>query len=110
MTDKARREEIPIGSLSVEGFQMPNGEYRMSLTSTAEAVGLGVQNASDFLRSNAAKRLLGEDYTPQISVVEVEAGPDQGRGQTRIRSIPLTVVANYGCGNYPGAINKLWPW
>jgi hypothetical protein len=31
---------------------------------------LGVQNASDFLRSKAIKGLLGEAYTPQIFEIE----------------------------------------
>ncbi len=39
----------------------PMGFFRVD----AEWVGLGVQNASDFLRSKAIKRLLGESYTPQ---------------------------------------------
>ncbi len=42
----------------------------MSPSQTAKCVGLGVQNASDFLRSKAIKRLLGESYTPQIFEIE----------------------------------------
>lgn len=36
-TEKAKRESVAIGSLSVEGFQMPDGSYRMSLSSAAAA-------------------------------------------------------------------------
>ena len=60
--DKAKRVTVEIGDLEVEGFQMPDGSYQMSQSSAAEAVGLGRQNVSDFLRSKAIKGLLGESY------------------------------------------------
>jgi len=68
--DKAKRVTVEIGDLEVEGFQMPDGSYQMSQSSAAEAVGLGRQNVSDFLRSKAIKGLLGESYTGQISKAE----------------------------------------
>ncbi|MEM9009082.1 MAG: hypothetical protein AAGE59_36950 [Cyanobacteria bacterium P01_F01_bin.86] len=94
-TAKAKRESVAIGSLSVEGFQMPDGSYRMSLSSAADAVGLQARNAFDFLRSKAAERLLGSDSTLSVAEVEVESPPEQTTGQTRIRAIPLNVVARY---------------
>lgn len=57
MTDKAKRALIPIGELEVEGFQMPDGSYRMSITSAAVAVGATQQNATNFLRSKVLKAL-----------------------------------------------------
>ena len=95
MTDKAKRERVRIGVLSVEGFQMPDGSYRMSLNSMAEAVGLVRRNAFDFLRSKAAKRLLGEGFTSSISEIEVEPSENQSSGQTRIQALPLRVVSKY---------------
>lgn len=89
---KATRATVQIGSLAVEGFMLPDGSYKMSLTQAAEIVGLGVQNASDFLRSKALKSLLGKDYTPQTFEIEAE---DQGRGQSRIRALPLEIVRKY---------------
>lgn len=74
---------------------LPDGSYRMSLNSAAEAVDLSRQNASDFLRSNTAKRLLGKGYTRPILDIEVESRPSQVRGQTRIRALPLGVVTKY---------------
>ncbi|MBE9119124.1 hypothetical protein IQ249_25030 [Lusitaniella coriacea LEGE 07157] len=67
MTDpiKVQRATVTIGSIEVDGFQLPDGSYRMSVTQAAETIGLGVQNASDFSRSKAIKPLLGEGYTPQ---------------------------------------------
>lgn len=91
---KAQRAEIRIGSLVVDGFMLPDGTYRMSQTQVAECVGLGVQNASDFLRSKAIKTLLGKGYTPQIFSIEIESG-EQIRGQSRFNALPLEVVSTY---------------
>ena len=93
--DKAKRATVAIGLLNAEGYQMPNSEYRMSLSSAADAVGLAPRNAFDFLRSKAAKRLLGEGFTDSITEIEVESNPEQARGQTRIQAIPLAVVSKY---------------
>lgn len=95
MTDSTRatRATVTIGHFTVDGFMLPDGNYRMSLTQAAECVGLTTRNASDFLQSKAFKALMGESYTVPIS--EIESDPDQGRGQTRIRALPLTVVSKY---------------
>ncbi|MDB9526282.1 hypothetical protein PN498_09820 [Oscillatoria sp. CS-180] len=69
----------------------------MSQSSAAEAVDLGRQNVSDFLRSKTIKRLLGEGYTGQISMVEVDS-TEQSRGQARINALPLE------------AVNAYWHW
>ena len=92
---KAKRATVEIGPLSADGYPMPNGEYRMSLSSAAKAVGLTPRNAFDFLRSKAAKHLLGEGYTDSVFEVELEPSPDQARGQSRIQAISLTVVSKY---------------
>ena len=94
---KATRAPIPIGSIQVDGFMLPDGSYRMSRTQTAECVGLGVQNASDFLRSKAIKTLLGEGYTPQKSErKEIEIEPEPGkRGASRFLPMSLDVVVAY---------------
>lgn len=97
MTDRAQRATITIGGIQLEGFQMPDGSYRMSQSSAAAAIELGRQNVSDFLRSKAIKRLLGKGYTGQISNVEVESS-DQTRGQTRINALPIE------------AVNAYWHW
>jgi hypothetical protein len=89
---KGTRATVNIGSLVIEGFMLPNGQYQMSLTSMADSVDLGVQNASDFLRSKTLKSLMGEGYTPQTFEIESE---DQTRGQTRFRAVPLEIVRRY---------------
>ncbi|PSN13947.1 hypothetical protein C7271_17945 [filamentous cyanobacterium CCP5] len=93
--DKARRAEVAIGSLAIAGFQMPDGSYRLSQTQAAECVGLSERNAREFLQSKGIKALLGEDYTPAISDIEVEPDPGQTRGQTRIRGLGLEAVSAY---------------
>lgn len=95
MTESVRavRAPVQIGSLTVDGFMLPDGSYRMSQTQAAECVGLKVQNISDFLRSKAFKALVGEGYTPQIS--EIEPAGEQLRGQARINALPLAVVRKY---------------
>jgi hypothetical protein len=65
--DKAKRATVAIGSLPIAGFQMPEGSYRMSITSAAEVVGTAQQNGSNFLRLNAFKALQVSSYTPQTS-------------------------------------------
>ncbi|NJR71119.1 MAG: hypothetical protein HC771_22660 [Synechococcales cyanobacterium CRU_2_2] len=92
MSSKAQRAIVRIGGLEVEGYQLPDGSYAMSQTQAADAVGLKVQNASDFLRSKTLKALMGEGYTPQIVEIEAE---EQARGGSRINSLPLEVVAVY---------------
>ncbi|MCY7286235.1 MAG: hypothetical protein LH679_22995 [Cyanobacteria bacterium CAN_BIN43] len=94
---KASRSTVTLGSLTFDGFMLPNGEYRMSQTQAGEAVGVQRRNVSDFLRSNALKALLGDDYTGTISEreeieIESEAGK---RGQSRFLSMPLEIVAVY---------------
>lgn len=91
---RARRAIIQLGNIEIEGFQLPDGGYRLSQTQAAEAVGLKQQNASDFLRSKAIKALLGKGYTAQISTVEIDSD-EQSRGQSRITGIPLEAVSAY---------------
>ncbi len=95
MTDKARRENIPIGSLETEGFMMPDGGYRMSQAQAAESIDESSVYALRFLASRDSKALLGEDYTDYTpEQIEIEPRPGQ-RGQSRINALPLEVVSAY---------------
>ena len=93
----ATRTTIIIGPLSVDGFMLPDGSYRMSQTDTGEAVGLSERNAREFLKTKALKSLLSEGYTTAISAVEkVEIdSTNQVKGQGRFNSVPLEVVTAY---------------
>lgn len=90
--DKAKRATVAIGSLELDGFQMPDGSYRMSITSAAAAIGTSQQNATNFLRSKALKALQSSGYTSQTSEkIEVESEA-QVRGQARITALPLDIA------------------
>lgn len=70
---KATRATVQIGSLEVDGFRLPDGSYRMSLSQAAECIGLTARNAFDFLRSKAFKHLLSKaggtfDFLPEDTV------------------------------------------
>ncbi len=95
MTDseKARRAIVPIGSIEVEGFQLPNGFYRMSQTQASDCIGDDRVYARRFLTSKTLKALRGEAYTPDT--FEVESPDEQVRGQTRIQGWPLEIVYAY---------------
>jgi cell division protein FtsB len=89
---KASRATIRLGSLSVDGFMLPDGSYRMSQTQAAECVDMTERNAREFLDSKTFKRLTGEGYTTAIFEIESET---QARGQSRFRALPLEVVVIY---------------
>ena len=90
--DKAKRATVEIGPLSVDGFQMPDGSYRMSQTQAAECVGKPQRNAGRFLESKGIKALRGEGYTPDT--IEVDPS-DQVRGQARFNALPPDVISAY---------------
>lgn len=114
MTDSVRavRAAVQIGSLTVDGFQLPDGGYRMSLTQAAECVGKPARSTFDFLRSKALKGLLSEaggtfDFLPEDTVAAlatdtytvekflVDIGEEGSQGQTRITGVPLEIVILY---------------
>jgi hypothetical protein len=75
--DKAKRDMVAIGPLSVDSFQMPDSFYGMSQTSAADSVDLRRQNGSDFLRLKDIKSLLGNGSTRQIFEAEPDALHEQ---------------------------------
>ncbi|MDF0556576.1 hypothetical protein [Kamptonema sp. UHCC 0994] len=109
---KATRTPVVLGYLEIDGFMLPDGSYRMSLTQAGECVGKTAQGVSNFLSSKTLKRLLGEaggvsnflpegavealsddGYTADIFLVDI--GESGGQGQTRIRGLPLEIVSLY---------------
>lgn len=112
MTESVRavRALVQIGSLTVDGFMLPDGNYRMSQTQAAECVGKPEINARRFLDSKAIKALLGKGYTPDT--IEIESSSEQVRGQGRFNALPLEVVTAYwltqaGEGNKQ-ALSLVW--
>ena len=94
MTESVRavRASVQIGSLTVDGFMLPDGSYRMSQTQAAECIGDDPVYARNFLGSKEGKAILGEGFTPETFEVNPTG---QARGQTRIRGWPLSVVYAY---------------
>ncbi|NMF59090.1 hypothetical protein [Pseudanabaena yagii] len=89
---KATRANVAIGSLTIDGFMLPDGSYRMSQTQAAETVGKDEINARRFLSSKNINAIRGEGYTPDS--IEIESLSDK-RGQTRFNALPLDVVTAY---------------
>lgn len=102
------RAQVPLGSIDLEGFRLPDGSYRMSQSQAAQLVGKQARGIFDFLKSKTFKRLQGEalggfDFLPQAEAEAVyrpdefvvEIGPEGSQGQTRIRGVHLEVVALY---------------
>ena len=107
---RAVRALVQIGSLTVDGFMLPDGSYRMSQTQAAECVGKPEINARRFLDSKAIKALLGQGYTPDS--IEIEPSFERLRGQSRFNALPLEVVTAYwlsqaGEGNKQ-ALSLVW--
>ena len=94
MTESVRavRASVQIGSLTVDGFMLPDGSYRMSQTQAAECIEDDPVYARNFLGSREGKALLGEGFTPETFEVDPTG---QVRGQTRIRGWPLSAVYAY---------------
>jgi hypothetical protein len=79
---KATRTTVQLGGLTLDGFMLPDGTYRMSQTQMAETVAKPEINARRFLDSKAAKALLSKDYTPDT--VEIESiGQTKGTASMR---------------------------
>jgi len=95
MTDlvKAKRTKVTLGSLTLNGFVLPDGSFRMSLSQAADAVGLTARNTFDFLRSKAFKSSMKGGYT--VPICEIESTEQQLQRQTRIRALPLVVLHKY---------------
>ena len=76
-SDKAKCVMVAIGPSSVEGFQMPDGSYRMSQAGAATTINESPVYALRFPVLRDSKALLGEaftDYTPEQIEVESSSG------------------------------------
>jgi hypothetical protein len=84
---RATRAAVQIGSITVDGFMLPDGSYRMSQTQAAECVGKPEINARRFLSS---RFLEGKPF----ALIDVET-PCVMRGATRIRAVSFDQVVEY---------------
>ncbi|BAY79065.1 hypothetical protein NIES25_55470 (plasmid) [Nostoc linckia NIES-25] len=68
-----------------------DGNYFLSQSQVAEAVGKSEVYTRQFLQSEQAKALLGEGYTPEKT--EIEKDNPGHRGRSRINIIPIQLAA-----------------
>lgn len=85
---KATRANIPLGSLTVNGFMLPDGPYEMSQTQAAKAVGKLEINAWRFLALKAIKSFLGKGYTSNT----IELSSEQSKRESRFNVLLLEAV------------------
>jgi hypothetical protein len=94
---RAVKTSVKVGSATGDGFMGSDGSYRVSQTKVAGAAGLSRRNASDFLRSNALKSLLGKGYTGTVferEEIEIEFKPSS-QGQSWFLSVPPEIANAY---------------
>lgn len=89
---KAVRALVQVGNLTVDGFMLPDGSYRMSQTQAAECIQDDPVYARNFLVSKDGKTLLNKGFTPETFEVD---STGQVRGQTRIVGWLLKTVYAY---------------
>ena len=66
LTQKAVITQVQIGSLTIDGLMLPNGDYAIAVPQIAEIIGTGKETASKDL-----KRLLGESFRPSKMKTEL---------------------------------------
>ncbi|MHC0068749.1 hypothetical protein ACWATR_38790 [Nostoc sp. UIC 10890] len=84
---KAKRASIQIAGIEIEVFQMPNGEYVMSQTQVANAVGVSSSCIFSFLHSNAVKALPSNGS--EFSVIAVEGS------NKPVNIVPIEVASDF---------------
>lgn len=85
--ERAKRENIPLGKLWLEVFQLPSGEYKLSQTQVAEAIGKDEANVRDFLVSKSLEALPYKGFTAEKMGIEGE--------RTRFNPIPIELAIAY---------------
>jgi hypothetical protein len=83
MTNKATRATIKLGDIDLDVFQLPDGEYRLSLTQSATALGFDKRRGSDFLGLEVVQNLttyalqgsgfIAEDTNQKIKALTMDA-------------------------------------
>lgn len=80
MTDGMRRAEKAtvefFNGLTVDGYQMPNGEFRVGITGASEVLGYGREWLGRVLKrgGNTVKTLQGLGFTEEIEKVATKSG------------------------------------
>lgn len=80
MTIKAVRAQIKLGDIDLDVFQLPDGEYRMSLSQVAQALDFDPRKGSSFLALEVVKSLT--TYALQGSSFKAEDTNQQTKSLT----------------------------
>jgi hypothetical protein len=86
-TARAKRTVIQLGNILLEVFLLENGQYRLSQTQVAEAVGKGPQSLSDFLKSKSPEALPYKGLRFQKTCIE--------GNNVKVNAIPIDLAAAY---------------
>lgn len=88
---KARRATIALAGIELEVFMKPSGEYVMSQSQVAEAVGKKEFSIRDFLGSKQLETLPGNSYAFDF----LDISHENYRGSTRIKVVPLDITSKF---------------
>jgi hypothetical protein len=71
---KAKKATFKLGSLVLDGYQLPDGSYRMSATQVAKALNKHAKSVWDFLKGKSPQALpyKGSPQLPKLKVEGVE--------------------------------------
>jgi hypothetical protein len=92
MTGEIKRAVIPLGSVEIEGFMMPDGSYRAKQAAVAEAIGQDEADIQRFFQSEEMVAELARGHHPEC--IEI-TNPDQPMPPRRITVLPLPAVTAY---------------
>jgi len=74
MADRARKATINYGGIELEVYQLPSGEYKLSQTQVAQAVGNGEDNVRYWLTTKAPENLDADTISSIGKKLLVEGG------------------------------------
>ena len=92
MKEEIKRAVIPLGSVEIEGFMMPDGSYRAKQAAVAQAIGQDEADIQRFFQSEEMAATFVKGHRPEC--IEV-ANPDQLIPPERITVLPLPAVTAY---------------
>lgn len=88
--DKAKRATVMYGSIELEVFQLPNGDYTFSQKQVSQSIEKHHKSLGEWLKGKSSEALPFKDFELGEISVESEAG-----NPIRINSIPMDIVLAY---------------
>lgn len=92
MTGEIKRAVIPLGSVEIEGFMMPDGSYRANQAAVAKAIDQDEADIQRFFQSDDMPALLVKSHRPEC--IEIP-NLDQPISPERVTVLPLPAVTAY---------------